>query len=162
MSIFHAFSLDNTGIIINVAFGDAIDIWAIDKIPTFFVDCHFFWIDAIVYFVLWLPETLSMKGLTFNCMDRKSEAYELVRLGLKAMQKAIKCYRNALRIDPDNIEILRDLSLLQVGLFWQNTSRGLLYINQQLKQLKLRRRQARGAFVPICTTFDPFSALHLI
>ncbi|KAG4383187.1 hypothetical protein GLYMA_13G027850v4 [Glycine max] len=28
--------------------------------------------------------------------------------------EAIKCYRNALRIDPDNIEILRDLSLLQV------------------------------------------------
>jgi len=28
-------------------------------------------------------ETLSMKGLTLNCMDRKSEAYELVRQGLK-------------------------------------------------------------------------------
>ncbi|KHN31634.1 N-alpha-acetyltransferase 16, NatA auxiliary subunit, partial [Glycine soja] len=28
-------------------------------------------------------------------------------------QEAIKCYRNALRIDPDNIEILCDLSLLQ-------------------------------------------------
>lgn len=24
-----------------------------------------------------------MKGLTLNCMDRKSEAYELVRQGLK-------------------------------------------------------------------------------
>lgn len=31
----------------------------------------------------WLIETLSMKGLTLNCMDRKSEAYELVRQGLK-------------------------------------------------------------------------------
>ncbi|KAG4383186.1 hypothetical protein GLYMA_13G027850v4 [Glycine max] len=30
--------------------------------------------------------------------------------------EAIKCYRNALRIDPDNIEILRDLSLLQISL----------------------------------------------
>ncbi|PPD98939.1 hypothetical protein GOBAR_DD04025 [Gossypium barbadense] len=78
-------------------------------------------------------ETLSMKGLTLNCMDRKTEAYELVRLGLKndlkshvcwdvygllyrsdrEYREAIKCYRNALRIDPDNIEILRDLSLLQ-------------------------------------------------
>ncbi|KAK7399658.1 hypothetical protein VNO78_10845 [Psophocarpus tetragonolobus] len=28
-------------------------------------------------------ETLSMKGLTLNCMDRKAEAYELVRQGLK-------------------------------------------------------------------------------
>lgn len=32
----------------------------------------------------WLSETLSMKGLTLNCMDRKAEAYELVRLGVKA------------------------------------------------------------------------------
>ncbi|KAH0703681.1 hypothetical protein KY285_017959 [Solanum tuberosum] len=31
--------------------------------------------------------------------------------------------------------------------FQQSTSTGLLYINQQLKQLKLRRRQARGTFV---------------
>ncbi|KAF2323305.1 hypothetical protein GH714_034540 [Hevea brasiliensis] len=81
-------------------------------------------------------ETLSMKGLTLNCMDRKSEAYELVRLGLKndlkshvcwhvygllyrsdrEYREAIKCYRNALKIDPDNIEILRDLSLLQISL----------------------------------------------
>jgi N-alpha-acetyltransferase 15/16, NatA auxiliary subunit len=30
-------------------------------------------------------ETLSMKGLTLNCMDRKSEAYELVRRGLKVI-----------------------------------------------------------------------------
>ena len=29
-------------------------------------------------------------------------------------REAIKCYRNALRIDPENLEILRDLSLLQV------------------------------------------------
>nr|GMC73322.1 N-alpha-acetyltransferase 15, NatA auxiliary subunit-like [Ipomoea batatas]GMC74948.1 N-alpha-acetyltransferase 15, NatA auxiliary subunit-like [Ipomoea batatas] len=78
-------------------------------------------------------ETLAMKGLTLNCMGRKSEAYDLVRLGLKndlkshvcwhvygllyrsdrEYREAIKCYRNALRIDPDNIEILRDLSLLQ-------------------------------------------------
>ncbi|CAH9092049.1 unnamed protein product [Cuscuta epithymum] len=78
-------------------------------------------------------ETLAMKGLTLNCMGRKSEAYDLVRMGLKndlkshvcwhvygllyrsdrEYREAIKCYRNALRIDPDNIEILRDLSLLQ-------------------------------------------------
>ena len=42
-------------------------------------------IDVLFVFVslYGLPETLSMKGLTLNCMDRKSEAYELVRLGLK-------------------------------------------------------------------------------
>lgn len=28
-------------------------------------------------------ETLAMKGLTLNCVDKKTEAYELVRKGLK-------------------------------------------------------------------------------
>ena len=28
-------------------------------------------------------ETLAMKGLTLNCMERKEEAYEIVRKGLK-------------------------------------------------------------------------------
>eukprot|EP01018_Ginkgo_biloba_P014353 Gb_07062 [translate_table: standard] len=99
-----------------------------------------------------------MKGLTLNCMDRKTDAYELVRRGLKFHQywfnnlrmpssnittisifmqndlkshvcwhvygllyrsdreyrEAIKCYLNALKIDPENIQILRDLSLLQI------------------------------------------------
>ncbi|KAM0881849.1 hypothetical protein ACQ4PT_032687 [Festuca glaucescens] len=37
-------------------------------------------------------ETLSMKGLTLNCMDRKSEAYELVRRGLKNDLKSHVCW----------------------------------------------------------------------
>ena len=37
----------------------------------------------MVFLLGWIVETLSMKGLTLNCMDRKAEAYELVRLGLK-------------------------------------------------------------------------------
>lgn len=79
-------------------------------------------------------ETLCMKGLTLSYLDRKEEAYDLVRKGLKHDLKshvcwhvfgllyrqdrdyheAVKCYRNALRIEPDNIQILRDLSLLQI------------------------------------------------
>lgn len=81
-----------------------------------------------------LLETLSMKGLTLNCMGRKEEAYEHVRRGLrndlqshvcwhvygllqrsdKKYDEAIKCYRNALKWDKDNVQILRDLSLLQI------------------------------------------------
>ena len=30
-----------------------------------------------------IAETLSMKGLILNCLDRKAEAYELVRRGIK-------------------------------------------------------------------------------
>ncbi|KAE8915082.1 N-terminal acetyltransferase A complex auxiliary subunit [Phytophthora fragariae] len=79
-------------------------------------------------------ETLAMKGLTLNCMDRKDEAYEFVKSGLRHdlrshvcwhvfgllyrsdrnYPEAIKCYRNAIRIDPENLQILRDLYLLQV------------------------------------------------
>lgn len=79
-------------------------------------------------------ETLAMKGLTLNCLGRKEEAYDYVRRGLrndlkshvcwhvygllqrsdKKYDEAIKCYRNALRWDKDNIQILRDLSLLQI------------------------------------------------
>lgn len=75
-----------------------------------------------------------MKGLTLNCLGRKEEAYEYVRRGLrndlqshvcwhvygllqrsdKKYDEAIKCYRNALKWDKDNVQILRDLSLLQI------------------------------------------------
>ncbi|XP_050231671.1 N-terminal acetyltransferase A complex auxiliary subunit NAA15 [Mercurialis annua] len=102
-------------------------------------------------------ETLSMKGLTLNCMDRKSDAYELVRLGLKNdlkshvcwhvygllyrsdrdYREAIKCYRNALKIDPDNIEILRDLSLLQAQM---RDLTGFVETRQQLLTLKPNHR----------------------
>ncbi|KAG9150983.1 hypothetical protein Leryth_003095 [Lithospermum erythrorhizon] len=102
-------------------------------------------------------ETLSMKGLTLNCMDRKAEAYELVRLGLKNdlkshvcwhvygllyrsdrdYREAIKCYRNALRIDPENIEILRDLSLLQAQ---TRDLAGFVETRQQLLTLKANHR----------------------
>lgn len=79
-------------------------------------------------------ETLAMKGLTLNCLGRKDEAYDYVRKGLKndlrshvcwhvygllqrsdhKYDEAIKAYRNALKWDKDNIQILRDLSLLQI------------------------------------------------
>ncbi|KAE9543854.1 hypothetical protein AGLY_001978, partial [Aphis glycines] len=79
-------------------------------------------------------ETLAMKGLTLNFLGRKDEAYEHVRRGLrndltshvcwhvygllqrsdKKYDEAIKCYRNALKWEKDNIQILRDLSLLQI------------------------------------------------
>lgn len=79
-------------------------------------------------------ETLAMKGLTLNCLGRKDEAYDYVRRGLrndlkshvcwhvygllqrsdKKYEEAIKCYRNALKWEKDNIQILRDLSLLQI------------------------------------------------
>ena len=102
-------------------------------------------------------ETLAMKGLILNCMDKKAEAYELVRKGVKHDIKshvcwhvygllyrsdreylqAIKCYRGALRHDKDNIQILRDLSLLQVQM---RDLPGFLQTRQQLLTLKPTNR----------------------
>lgn len=79
-------------------------------------------------------ETLAMKGLTLNGLGRREEAYKYVRQGLrndlkshvcwhvygllqrsdKKYDEAIKCYRNALKWEKDNLQILKDLSLLQI------------------------------------------------
>jgi len=79
-------------------------------------------------------ETLAMKGLVVNCMEKKEEAHVLVKKGLtndlkshvcwhvygllyrseKNYDKAITCYKSALKNDPENLHILRDLSMLQI------------------------------------------------
>jgi len=102
-------------------------------------------------------ETLAMKGLTLNCLGRKEEAYDYVRRGLrhdlrshvcwhvygllqrsdKKYDEAIKCYRNALKWDKDNIQILRDLSLLQIQM---RDLEGYKETRQQLFQLRPTQR----------------------
>jgi peptide alpha-N-acetyltransferase len=79
-------------------------------------------------------ETLCMKGLITNYTGTKEEAITLVKMGLmndmrshvcwhvyglihrahRNYNEAIKAYKQALRIDHDNLQILRDLSLLQI------------------------------------------------
>ncbi|KNC98047.1 peptide alpha-N-acetyltransferase complex A subunit NAT1 [Spizellomyces punctatus DAOM BR117] len=79
-------------------------------------------------------ETLAMKGLFLSHLDRKEEGYEFVKKGLrndltshtcwhvyglmhradKNYEEAIKCYVNALKFDKENMQIIRDLSLLQI------------------------------------------------
>lgn len=79
-------------------------------------------------------ETLSMKGLILNSMGKRQEAFEYVKRGLKndvkshvcwhvfgllqkadhKYEEAIKCYRNALRLKKDSVQILSDLSLVQI------------------------------------------------
>ncbi|CAJ1952474.1 unnamed protein product [Cylindrotheca closterium] len=79
-------------------------------------------------------ETLAMKGLVLNNMAKRDEAHALVKLGLmhdmrshvcwhvygllhrsdRNYNEAIKAYKQALRIEPDSLQILRDLSMLQV------------------------------------------------
>lgn len=103
-------------------------------------------------------ETLAMKGLILNCLGRKAEAYDHVRRGLrndlrshvcwhvygllqrseKKYDEAIKCYRNALKWDRDNIQILKDLSLLQIqmrDLEGYRDTRYLLFILRPAQRL---------------------------
>jgi len=81
-------------------------------------------------------ETLAMKGLLLNYCNKKEEAFELVRSGIKYdlrshvcwhvygmlyrsernYTEAVKCFRNALKNDKDNTQILRDLAVLQIHL----------------------------------------------
>jgi len=104
-------------------------------------------------------ETLAMKGLTLNCLGRKEEAYNYVRRGLRndlkshvcwhvfgllqrsdrKYDEAIKCYRNALKWDKDNIQILRDLSLLQIQMRDLDGFRDTRY---QLLKLRPAQRQS--------------------
>eukprot|EP00092_Neocalanus_flemingeri_P020760 GFUD01022495.1.p1 GENE.GFUD01022495.1~~GFUD01022495.1.p1 ORF type:complete len:866 (+),score=259.44 GFUD01022495.1:65-2662(+) len=102
-------------------------------------------------------ETQAMKGLILNCLGRKEEAYDHVRRGLtndlkshvcwhvygllqrsdKKYAEAIKCYRNALKWDKDNIQILRDLSLLQIQM---RDLEGYKETRHQLFQLRPTQR----------------------
>ncbi|CAB1327365.1 unnamed protein product [Coregonus sp. 'balchen'] len=99
-------------------------------------------------------ETLAMKGLTLNCLGKKEEAYDLVRRGLrndlkswhvygllqrsdKKYDEAIKCYRNALKWDKENLQILRDLSLLQIQM---RDLEGYRETRYQLLQLRPAQR----------------------
>ncbi|DBA72018.1 TPA: hypothetical protein ACH3X2_010757 [Trebouxia sp. C0005] len=98
-------------------------------------------------------ETLAMKGLILNCQEHREEAFELTRKGLKLDMRshvcwhvygllyradrnyteAIKCYKNALRIDKENFQIMRDLALLQIQM---RDIPGFVDTRQQLLQLK--------------------------
>ncbi|GMH43697.1 hypothetical protein BSKO_11619 [Bryopsis sp. KO-2023] len=108
-------------------------------------------------------ETLAMKGLTLNCLEKKEEAYEYVRKGLQSdvkshvcwhvygllyrsdrlYKKAITCYLNALKHDKDNIQILRDLALLQIQMRDLN---GFLDTRHRLLQLRPGNRNNWIAF----------------
>ena len=94
-----------------------------------------------------------MKGLMLSCLNRKQEAYELVKAGVTAnlrshvcwhvygllyrsdqeYEEAIKCYKNALRMDKENLQVLRDLAQLQIQM---RDLPGFLETRQTLLELK--------------------------
>lgn len=58
-----------------------------------------------------------MGAVLFSILNSSSagwHVYGLLQRSDKKYDEAIKCYRNALKWDKDNLQILRDLSLLQI------------------------------------------------
>ncbi|KAI8800034.1 NMDA receptor-regulated protein 1-domain-containing protein [Cladochytrium replicatum] len=102
-------------------------------------------------------ETLVMKGLFLSHVDRKEEAHEFIKKGLKNdlrshicwhvygllhrgdknYDEAIKCYINALKFDKENVQIIRDLSLLQIQM---RNYEGFVDSRYQLFKLRAAQR----------------------
>ncbi|ORZ08448.1 NMDA receptor-regulated protein 1-domain-containing protein [Absidia repens] len=81
-------------------------------------------------------ETLAMKGIFLNNLDKKTEGYEYVKLGVrndltshicwhvyglmhradKNYAEAAKCYTQALKYNKNDVNILRDFALMQTQL----------------------------------------------
>ncbi|KAJ3292600.1 N-alpha-acetyltransferase 16, NatA auxiliary subunit [Borealophlyctis nickersoniae] len=102
-------------------------------------------------------ETLAMKGLFLSHLERKEEAHEFIKMGLKNdlmshicwhvygllhraeknYEEAIKCYSHALKYDKENIQIIRDYSLLQIQM---RNYEGFNETRHQLLSLKPQNR----------------------
>ncbi|CAD5231659.1 unnamed protein product [Bursaphelenchus xylophilus] len=102
-------------------------------------------------------ETLCMRGLILNCIGKHEEAMDIVKRGLKADLKsyvcwhvygqvhrsdkqyemAMKAYKRALSLDSENLQILRDLGLLQIQMRdyigYRDTRYQLLVVRPQNK-----------------------------
>ncbi|ORX57911.1 putative N-terminal acetyltransferase [Piromyces finnis] len=103
-------------------------------------------------------ETLALKGLFLCNLGRKEEGYAEVKRGIKNnirsyicwhvfglihrldknYEEAIKCYTMALRIDKDNIQIVRDLANLQIQM---RNYEGLNETEYQLVNLRPNNKQ---------------------
>jgi tetratricopeptide (TPR) repeat protein len=79
-------------------------------------------------------DTIAMKALILNSTDKSEEAFALAKVALQAdmkshvcwhvygllwrsvknFEEAIKAYKFALRLDPESVQIQRDLALLQI------------------------------------------------
>ena len=79
-----------------------------------------FLLNLVLSIIMFISNTfyVGLFAVVYVQNDLKSHVcwhvYGLLYRSDRDYREAIKCYRCALRIDPENIQILRDLSLLQV------------------------------------------------
>jgi N-alpha-acetyltransferase 15/16, NatA auxiliary subunit len=115
-------------------------------------------------------ETQAMKGLITNALGNKEEALELVKLGVRNdmrshitwhvyglyhrsnhnYKEGLKCYLNALRMDKENQQILRDLSHMQIQV------RDLAGFVESRRQLLVLRPKVKANW--ICFAVAQFKA----
>ncbi|KAJ3204479.1 hypothetical protein HK099_001110 [Clydaea vesicula] len=121
-----------------------------------------------------------MKGLFLSHLEKRAEAHEFIRKGLKQdltshicwhvygllhrgeknYEEAIKCYSHALKYDKENMHIIRDYSLLQVQM---RNFEGYTDTRYQLLQLKPNNKLYWiGLAVAHHLNNDHASALHVL
>ncbi len=68
------------------------------------------------HWIIFPPNRTALGAVLFPVLNSSSgwHVYGLLQRSDKKYDEAIKCYRNALKWDKDNLQILRDLSLLQI------------------------------------------------
>ncbi|EFP85005.2 uncharacterized protein PGTG_11174 [Puccinia graminis f. sp. tritici CRL 75-36-700-3] len=112
-------------------------------------------------------ETTAMAGLLNHSMNNKAQGYSLVKAGMKADLKshivwhvygiitradrnyseAVKSYSQALRLDPENHNILRDLAVLQIQVRQYSA-----YVESRWKLLRSNRR-SRTAWLSLAMAY---------
>jgi peptide alpha-N-acetyltransferase len=126
-------------------------------------------------------ETEAMKGLLYNCQNNRTEAYNWVKQGLKHnirshvcwhvygliyrsdrnYKEAAKCYMNSQRINPNNLNLLRDLGYLQLQLRnydgYVRTRREILNKKPSLRSNWVAAAMAHYHAKEYATTFDIIS-----
>lgn len=133
-------------------------------------------------------ETQAMKGLILSVMGKRDEAMALVKDGVRNdirshvcwhvfglvhkadnnFPEAIKCYLNALKIDENNQNILRDLSWLQVQVRQNCSFLSILKLSSYYLFYLCFRCETSKASWPLETrswtpspTFEPLGSLQL-
>ncbi|MBW0482768.1 hypothetical protein O181_022483 [Austropuccinia psidii MF-1] len=112
-------------------------------------------------------ETTAMAGLLQHSLNNKAQGYTLVKAGMKADLKshivwhvyglmtradrnyheAVKSYTQALRLDPENHSILRDLAMLQIQVRQYGS-----YVESRWKLLRANRR-SRTAWLSLAMAY---------
>ena len=124
-------------------------------------------------------ETIAYRGMCLNGLGRQDEALEAVKTAIKCdlkcslawrayglvvrserkYEEAVKCFRNALKIDKEDLDSWRDLSVLQIQM---RDLDGLKESRQEICKLKPQRASWAGLAMSYHLTGDFDTALAIL